>query len=255
MRTVAICNQKGGVGKTTSVINLGAALARSGRRVLLVDMDPQGQLGIGLGLDVNALEITVAAALERRVGLPQAVVRTRFARMDVCPSNTRLAEAEKGLHQLRARELALRRALEGFTGYDLCLLDTPPSVGLLTENALCAATELIIPTAPTYYALEGTFGLLNMTEAITRDLGHKIELLSVFLNQYDPRNRITAEIRQQLQDFFGPKLARTAVRINTRLNEAQMRHRPIFEDAPRSRGAQDYAALAHEIFGTPLDLA
>jgi chromosome partitioning protein len=251
MRTIAVSNQKGGVGKTTTAINLGAALAMAGRRVLLVDMDPQGQLGIGLGLDVNALGNTVGTALEQRSSLHAAIVRTPVPGLDLCPSNARLAEVEKGLHQLRARELALRRAMEPLEGYDLCLIDTPPSVGLLTENALCAASELIIPTAPSYYALEGTFGLLNMTEGIARDLGHKIELLAVFLNQVDPRTRIAAEIERQLRDFFGAKLLRTVVRVNTRLNEAQMRHRPIFQDAPRSRGAQDYAALAHELFGLP----
>ena len=251
MRTIAISNQKGGVGKTTTAINLGAALAMAGRRVLLLDMDPQGQLGIGLGVDVNAMPSTIASVLERRGQVRDAIVRTALERLDLCPSNARLAEIEKGLHQARAREMALRRALESVEGYDLRLVDTPPSVGLLTENALCAAAELIIPTAPTYYALEGTFGLLNMTEAIARDLGHKIELLGVFLNLDDPRTRIADEIRQQLRDFFGAKLAKTTVRVNTRLNEAQMRHRPIFQDAPRSRGAQDYAALAQELFGIP----
>jgi chromosome partitioning protein len=249
MRIIAVSNQKGGVGKTTSTINLGAALAMAGRRVLLVDMDPQGQLGIGLGLDINRLEKTVGTALERRADLREAITQTPVRGLDLCPSDARLAEVEKGLHQVRARELALRRALEGIEDYDLCLIDTPPSTGLLTENALCAATELLIPTAPTYYALEGTFGLLNMTEGISRDLGHKVELLGVFLNHFDPRNRISSEIEQQLRDFFGSKLARTAIRVNTKLNEAQMRHRPIFQDSPKSRGALDYAALAKELFG------
>jgi chromosome partitioning protein len=249
LRIIAVSNQKGGVGKTTTAINLGAALALAGQKVLLVDMDPQGQLGIGLGLDVNALSMTIGNVLERHVPLGDAIVRTSQAGLDLCPSNARLAEVEKGLHQLRARELALRRALAEVDSYDVCFVDTPPSVGLLTENALCAATELIVPTAPTYYALEGTFGLLNMTEGIGRDLGHKIAVLAVFLNHYDPRTRISAEIEQQLREFFGAKLLKTVVRVNTKLNEAQMRHRPIFQDAPRSRGAKDYAALAQEIFG------
>jgi chromosome partitioning protein len=252
VRIIAISNQKGGVGKTTSAINLGAALAMAGRRVLLVDMDPQGQLGIGLGIDASALPATVERALESRGGLQDNILPTPQPGLDLCPSSARLAEVEKGLHQLRSRETLLRRLLEPVHGYDLCLVDTPPSVGLLTENALCAASELIIPTSPSYYALEGTFALLNMTAAVAQELGHKVDLLAVFLNQLDPRNRISAEIQAQLRDFFGSKLMRTAVRVNTRLNEAQMRHRTIFQDAPRSRGAEDFAALATEIFGVKL---
>jgi chromosome partitioning protein len=252
MRTIAISNQKGGVGKTTSALNLGAALALAGRRVLLVDMDPQGQLAIGLGVDPGALPATVGHALERRCTLAEAVVATGVPGLDLCPSNARLAEVEKGLHHARGREWSLRRAMDGLSGYDVCLIDTPPSVGLLTENALCAAAELLVPTNPTYYALEGTYGLLNMLQGIAQDLGHKVELLAVFLNQVDPRNRISAEIEAQLREYFGEKLAKTSVRVNTRLNEAQMRHRPIFQDAPRSRGAEDFRKLAAELFGVEL---
>ncbi len=249
MRTIAVCNQKGGVGKTTTTINLGTALARAGKRVLLIDMDPQGQLGIGLGIDVANLTSTVGQVLERRGGLLDALHSTPQEGMQICPSNAQLAQVEKGLHQRRARELLLQKCIGGVSGFEFCLIDTPPSVGLLTENALCAAREIIIPTTPSYYALEGTFGLLEMTASIGEELGHAVEILAVLLTQYDPRTRITREIENQLQEFFDSKLTKSRIRINTKLNEAQMHHLPIFQYAPRSRGAFDYQAAAEEIFG------
>ena len=247
---IAMCNQKGGVGKTTSTINLGAALVEYGRKVLLIDLDPQGALSVGLGVPAQNFDRTIYNALmERRTSLKDVRVSTDIPGLDLVPSNIDLSAAEVQLVAEVGREHTLVRALRPMVDrYDYILIDCPPSLGLLTINALLAADEVHIPIAMTYLALEGVGQVMDAIEAVKRELDHPtLAITGVIPTFFDGRTRLSREILQSIRDHFGEVVFATAIRKNVKLDEAQSHHQSIFDYDPRSAGALEYESLVEEV--------
>lgn len=242
---IAVLNQKGGVGKTTTAINLGAYLARGGRSVLIVDADPQGNSTSGLGLDKQALDATLYDVLFSRAELSQTV-RKVGSKLAVLPSNANLAGAEVELVNLPGRETRLREVLGG-QAYDFILIDCPPSLGLLTINALAAAHRVLIPVQAEYYALEGLSQLLNVIQQVRAALNPNLDILGVLITLYDSRNSLSEQVRKELEQYFGAKLFKTIVPRNVRLAEAPSFGRTIIEHDKWSKGARAYKNLAREV--------
>ena len=251
-RVLAVVNQKGGVGKTTTTVNLAAALAQSGRRVLLVDMDPQGNATMGSGIDKRNVSRTVYHAL---LGLGElAGIRTRSERggYDLVPANRDLAGAEVELVELPARETRLKSALERIAGdYDYILIDCPPSLSLLTVNALSAAQRVLIPMQCEYYALEGLSDLVGTIKRVRANLNPGLEIAGLLRTMYDPRNTLSQQVSRELEAHFGDKVFRTLVPRNVRLAEAPSYGVPAVVWDASSKGAQAYLALAGEVLENP----
>ena len=242
---IAVLNQKGGVGKTTTAINLAAYLAKDGRSVLVADLDPQGNSTSGLGLDKQNLGSTLYDVLFSRA---EAVAATQKinSKLFILPANANLAGAEVELVNLPARELQLRRALSGLN-YDYILIDCPPSLGLLTINALSAANSVLIPVQAEYYALEGLSQLLSVIQQVRASLNPGLDILGVLITLYDSRNSLSEQVKAELQNYFGEKLFTTIVPRNVRLAEAPSFGRTIIEHDKWSKGARAYKSLAKEV--------
>jgi chromosome partitioning protein len=246
---IALVNQKGGVGKTTSTINLGAALVEEGARVLLVDFDPQGALSVGLGINPNDLDLTVYDLLLDRSVLFQEVVKpTKFEGLDIIPANIDLSAAEVLLVSEVAREQMLRRALQpGKASYNYILIDCPPSLGLLTVNALTAASGVIIPLETEYFALRGMALLLDTVEKVKERLNPELQIEGILATMLDSRTVHGREVLSRVTEAFGDRLFKTIIHKTIRFAEAPVAGEPILTYSPRSPGAQEYRDLAREV--------
>jgi chromosome partitioning protein len=247
-RVLAVVNQKGGVGKTTTTVNLAAALAQAGRRVLLVDVDPQGNATMGSGVDKRTLARTVYHALLGLGELTGIRVRAERGGYDLVPANRDLAGAEVELVELPSRETRLKSALERVAAdYDYILIDCPPSLSLLTVNALAAAQRVLIPMQCEYYALEGLSDLVGTIKRVRANLNPALEIAGLVRTMYDPRNTLSLQVSRELEAHFGDKVFRTLVPRNVRLAEAPSYGVPAVLWDPTSKGAQAYIALASEV--------
>ena len=248
VRILAVANQKGGVGKTTTSVNLVAALAQSARKVLLVDLDPQGNATMGCGVDKRTLARTVYHVLLGLANIAHVRVRSESAGFDLVPANRELAGAEVELVELPNREGRLRAALATLAPqYDYVLIDCPPSLSLLTINGLVAAQAVLIPMQCEYYALEGLSDLVGTIKRVRANLNPQLEIAGLVRTMYDPRNTLSQQVSQQLETHFGAKVFRTLVPRNVRLAEAPSYGAPAVVWDRGAKGSQAYLALAEEL--------
>lgn len=249
-RVMAVANQKGGVGKTTTAVNLGAALAEMGYRVLIVDLDPQGNATTGVGINSRNLEATIYDVLLHDVPMEDAIEPTSLRNLFVVPATIHLAGAEIELVPAFSRELRLRRAIEQVTDdYDFILIDCPPSLGLLTVNGLAAATEVVVPIQCEYYALEGLGQLLRNVNLVQTNLNPRLELTTIVMTMFDARTRLAEQVVREVRQHFGARVCRHVVPRTVRLSEAPSFGQPIILFDPMSRGATAYRELAKEVSG------
>lgn len=248
-KIIAVANQKGGVAKTTTCINLGASLVATKRKVLVVDLDPQGNATVGSGVDKDSLEVSSYDVLLGKAPASEAIIHAEASSYDVLPTNADLTAAEVELmNMMVAREQRLRQALAPVRdNYDFILVDCPPSLNMLTLNALVAADSVMIPMQCEYYALEGLTALLNTIEEIKGSVNPKLEIEGLLRTMYDPRNNLSSDVSGQLIMHFGDKVYRTVIPRNVRLAEAPSHGVPALKYDRTSRGAVAYLALAGEI--------
>lgn len=247
-KVIAIANQKGGVGKTTTAVNLGACLGELGCKVLVVDADPQGNATSGLGINWNHIRTSIYDCLISDIDPCTAVIETEFAGVWVLPSSIDLAGAEVELVDLDHREYRLRRIIASLRDdYDYVFIDCPPSLGLLTVNALAAADSVLIPIQCEYYALEGLTQLLNTIKLVKGRLNAGLEIEGVLLTMFDGRTNLSIQVADEVKRFFKDKVYSTIIPRNVRLSEAPSHGKPITVYDNRSRGAEVYRELAEEV--------
>ncbi len=249
-RVLAVANQKGGVGKTTTSVNLGAALAELGYRVLVIDLDPQGNATTGLGIDARNFELSMYDVIMRESSLEDCIEPTSLKNLFVAPATIDLAGAEIELVPAFSRELKLRRALEAvIDDFDYVLIDCPPSLGLITVNALAAAQEVLVPIQCEYYALEGLSQLTRNVHLVASNLNPRLEVSVIVLTMYDARTKLADEVATEVRQHFGAKVCRNVIPRTVRLSEAPSFGQPITAFDPSSRGAIAYRELAKEVSG------
>ncbi|HUI04663.1 MAG TPA: ParA family protein [Acidimicrobiales bacterium] len=249
-RVLAVANQKGGVGKTTTAVNLGAGLAELGHRVLVIDLDPQGNATTGLGIDGRSFELSMYDVVIKDAKLEDAIEPTSMKNLFVAPATIDLAGAEIELVPTFSRELRLRKALESVVGdFDYILIDCPPSLGLITVNGLAAADEVLVPIQCEYYALEGLGQLLRNVHLVQANLNEKLEVTTIVLTMYDGRTKLAEQVADEVRAHFGNKVCRNVIPRTVRISEAPSFGQPITTFDPTSRGAIAYRELAKEVSG------
>lgn len=247
-RVIAVTNQKGGVGKTTTCVNLAASLVATKKKVLLIDLDPQGNATMGSGIDKNAVEQSLYDVLVHDVPIAKVSVHAENCGYDIIPSNADVTAAEVELLAIEGKEFRLRDALAiERAEYDYIIIDCPPSLNMLTVNAMTAAQGVIIPMQCEYYALEGLSALLETIAQIQQVLNPKLEIDGLLRTMYDPRNSLTNDVSRQLTEYFGDKVYRTVIPRNVRLAEAPSHGMPVMAYDKQSKGAMSYLVLAGEI--------
>jgi len=245
---ISIVNQKGGVGKTTTTVNLSAYLAQHGEKVLVIDLDPQGNATSGYGFDKSALETSVYDLLVNDIPITEVIQSTKRENIDMCPTNINLAGAEVELVSAMSRETILKRAVDTISeNYDFILIDCPPSLGLLTLNALAASTDVIVPIQGEYYALEGLTQLIDTINLVRKHLNPTIGIFGVVITMFDGRTQLTRQVTEEVRKYFGEKVFNTVIPRNIRLAEAPSYGKTIVEYDPKSRGGHAYNDLAIEV--------
>lgn len=248
-KIICIANQKGGVGKTTTAVNLAAALSILGKRVLLVDCDAQGNASSGTGVVTQELAFHLYHVLLGEKNLEEVICRTPFNSLDVLPSNRDLVGIEMELAGVDARERILKNMLKKLRNYDYCILDCPPSLGLMTINAFTAAGSVIIPLQCEYYALEGLSQLVQTIRLVKHNFNPQLHIEGLLLTMYDSRMRLTFQVAREVRTHFRDIVYRTTIPRNVRLSESPSHGKPIFAYDSRSKGAEAYLALAREFLG------
>jgi chromosome partitioning protein len=246
MKIIAVVNQKGGVGKTTTTVNICSQLASTTKKVLIVDLDPQGNATSGLGIPKETAPTTTYEVLCRGASVKSALQPTQTPGLFVLPANANLAGAEIELVSKDGREFMLKKALEG-AKFDYIFIDCPPSLGLLTVNGLAAADQVLIPVQAEYYALEGLSQLLNTVQVVKQGVNPGLELLGIAITMYDKRTSLAEQVVKELDNYFGDGMFKTFVPRNVRLAEAPSYGQTIFEHDKWSKGARAYKALAKEV--------
>lgn len=246
-----VANQKGGVGKTTTAVNLSAGLAATKKKVLLIDLDPQGNATMGSGIEKSDLSSNVYHILIGQADINETVVRSESANYDVLPSNRELSGADIDLMELSDREFRLKNAIESLeTKYDIILIDCPPTLSLLTINALACADGVIIPMQCEYFALEGLSDLVNTVKRVYQNINPKLEITGLLRVMYDPRMTLQQQVSEQLEEYFGDKVFKTVIPRNVRLAEAPSYGIPGVQYDKSSRGAKAYIQFSKELLKT-----